>query len=117
MKQNRPYPILSVSRKAERSVLAGHPWIYDVEIRQINGTPLPRDKGGHSSQSDDPQSDDHQRAAVPDASSLWPANGSIVDVVTEGGKYLGTGFLSLHSKIRVRLISRNANDRFDAAFW
>ncbi len=117
MKQNRPYPILSVSRKAERSVLAGHPWIYDAEIRQINGTPLPRAKGGHSSPSDDPQSDDPQSAAVPDASSLWPANGSIVDVVTEGGKYLGTGFLSLHSKIRVRLISRNANDRFDAAFW
>ena len=25
--------------------------------------------------------------------------------------------MSLHSKIRVRLISRNANDTFDAAFW
>ena len=33
------------------------------------------------------------------------------------GAYLGTGFLSLKSKIRVRLISRNANDTFDAAFW
>ena len=31
--------------------------------------------------------------------------------------YLGTGFISLKSKIRVRLISRNANDTFDAAFW
>ena len=28
-----------------------------------------------------------------------------------------TGFLSQQSKIRVRLISRNANDRFDEAFW
>lgn len=44
-------------------------------------------------------------------------NGGLVDAVSEKGKYLGTGFLSLQSKIRVRLISRNANDRFDEAFW
>ena len=44
-------------------------------------------------------------------------NGGLVDVVSKKGRYLGTGFLSEHSKIRVRLISRNANDRFDAAFW
>ena len=44
-------------------------------------------------------------------------NGALVDAVSEKGKYLGTGFLSLQSKIRVRLVSRNANDAFDAAFW
>lgn len=44
-------------------------------------------------------------------------NGSHVDAVTKGGKYLGTGFLSQNSKIRVRLVSRNANDTFDTAFW
>ena len=44
-------------------------------------------------------------------------NGGFVDAVNEKGKYLGTGFLSEKSKIRVRLLSRNANDRFDAAFW
>ena len=44
-------------------------------------------------------------------------NGSLVDAVSEKGKYLGTGFLSRQSKIRVRLVSRNANDRFDQAFW
>ena len=44
-------------------------------------------------------------------------NGVLVDAVSEKGKYLGTGFLSRKSKIRVRLISRNTNDRFDAAFW
>ena len=46
-----------------------------------------------------------------------PENGALVDAVSEKGKYLGTGFLSLRSKIRIRLVSRNANDRFDAAFW
>jgi 23S rRNA (cytosine1962-C5)-methyltransferase len=44
-------------------------------------------------------------------------NGALVDAVSEKGKYLGTGFLSRRSKIRIRLVSRNANDRFDEAFW
>ena len=44
-------------------------------------------------------------------------NGALVDAVSEKGKYLGTGFLSLNSKIRIRLISRNANDKFDETFW
>ena len=44
-------------------------------------------------------------------------NGALVDAVSEKGKYLGTGFLSRNSKIRIRLVSRNANDRFDEAFW
>lgn len=46
-----------------------------------------------------------------------PANGALVDVVSAKGRYLGTGLLSQHSKIRVRLLSRNANDRFDENFW
>ena len=46
-----------------------------------------------------------------------PENGGLVDVLSKKGRYLGTGFLSQQSKIRVRLLSRNANDRFDEAFW
>ena len=46
-----------------------------------------------------------------------PENGKLVDILNKKGRYLGTGFLSEQSKIRVRLISRNANDRFDEAFW
>ena len=45
------------------------------------------------------------------------ANGDLVDVVTSKGKYLGTGFANDHSKIRVRIISTNTNDKFDEAFW
>lgn len=43
--------------------------------------------------------------------------GDIVDVVNEKGRYLGTGFANDISKIRVRIVSHNANDRFDEAFW
>lgn len=46
-----------------------------------------------------------------------PAAGGLVDVVSKKGRYLGTGLFSPQSKIRIRLISRNANDTFDAAFW
>lgn len=46
-----------------------------------------------------------------------PENGSLVDVVSEKGKYIGTGFYNDHSKIRVHLLSYNANDRFDEAFF
>ena len=44
-------------------------------------------------------------------------NGALADAVSEKGRYLGTGFVSRESKIRLRLISRNANDRFDETFW
>lgn len=44
-------------------------------------------------------------------------NGGLVDVLSRKGRYLGTGMVSEVSKIRVRLLSRNANDRFDEAFW
>lgn len=44
-------------------------------------------------------------------------NGDIVDVFTEKGSWMGSGFINDNSKIRVRIISRNTNDRFDEAFW
>lgn len=84
MKNNRPYPIVHISKKGERSILSGHPWVYDTEVSPICD-------------------------CVKD--------GDLVDVISERGKYLATGFLNRASKIRVRILSRNANDRFDAAFW
>ena len=85
MKQQRPYPVYAVTPKAERSLNAGHPWVYGEEI-----------------------------TTQPETA---PENGTLVDVVSRRGSYLGTGLLSLHSKIRVRILSRNANDRFDQDFW
>ena len=45
------------------------------------------------------------------------AQGDIVDVYSKKGKYLGSGFINDASKLRIRLLSRNPNDRFDEAFW
>jgi 23S rRNA (cytosine1962-C5)-methyltransferase len=83
MKQERSYPRVTITGKAERSIKNGHPWVYGQEIRKIEGQ---------------------------------PEQGGLVDVMA-GNAYLGTGFYNEASKITVRLISRNANDVFDAAFW
>ena len=51
--------------------------------------------------------------AVDDAAE----DGGLVDVVSRRGSWLGCGFYNSRSKIRVRLLSRNANDDFSDAFW
>ena len=84
MKQERIYPKITVTKKAEAALAGGHPWVYDAELLNVEGE---------------------------------LENGGRVDVLSLKGKYLGTGCLSETSKIRIRLISRNANDTFDEAFW
>lgn len=44
-------------------------------------------------------------------------NGDVVDVYSQKERYLGSGYINDNSKIRVRVISRNANDKFDEAFY
>lgn len=46
-----------------------------------------------------------------------PENGALVDAVSEKGTYLGTGILSLNSKIRIRILDRNANESFGEEFF
>ena len=99
MKQERSYPKVIVSPKGERSVLYGHPWIYDQEVSLPEEGKCPED--GEKRPID----------------GKHPEDGMLVDAVSTKGAYLGTGFYNSHSKIRVRLISRNANDTFDAAFF
>jgi len=88
MKQSRGLAKVTVTPKAEKSILSGHPWVYNTEVLRLEPDP-----------------------------SVPFTNGDLVDVVNAKGSWLGTGFYNEISKIRVRLISRNANDTFDAAFW
>ncbi len=90
MKQIRPYPQVTVTRKAARSLAGGHPWVFEGEVVRVD--PAPSD-------------------------GTPVTNGCLVDVVEENGTWQGTGLISQQSKIRVRILSRNANDRFDDAFW
>ena len=90
MKQLRPFPQTVITKKGARFLAAGNVWVYDAEVLEVRPAPL----DGHAVE-----------------------NGELVDVVDEKGTYLGTGPISLQSKIRVRIVSTNANDRFDEAFW
>ena len=40
-----------------------------------------------------------------------------MDVFEENGTWQGTGLLSAQSKIRVRIVTHNSNDRVDEGFW
>ena len=51
------------------------------------------------------------------SSSEIPENGGIVDVFSRKSRYIGSGFYNSDSKIAVRLLSTNANERFDEAFF
>lgn len=84
MKTERKYPSLTVTKKAEKALKSGHPWVYDAEITATEGN---------------------------------IENGCIVDVFSEKHTYLGSGLYSEMSKIRVRILSSNANDVYDDAFF
>ena len=38
-KPHRPYPRAEVSRRAQAELRAGHPWVFEGELRAIEGTP------------------------------------------------------------------------------
>lgn len=84
MKKERLFKALTVSKKAEASIRAGHPWVYDTEIET-------------------------------DLTGIQ--NGELADIFSKKNSYLGTGIVSLKSKIRVRILSNNANETFDENFW
>ena len=44
-------------------------------------------------------------------------NGDLCIVCSEKGRYLGTGFYNDASKLKVQLVSRNANDTINTEFW
>ena len=85
MKATRIYPTVTVTRKAQNALEAGHPWVYDTEITAQSADTI--------------------------------ENGALTDVLSDKGRFLGTGVYSQKSKIRVRVLSRNANDKFDTDFF
>ncbi len=84
MKNDRKFPGVRVTKKAEISIKNGHPWVYGEEITEgeekLSGQLL-------------------------------------ADVFSQKGSYLGTGFVSMKSKIRIRILANNANESFGETFW
>ncbi|MBQ7932123.1 MAG: rRNA large subunit methyltransferase I, partial [Clostridia bacterium] len=74
-------PKIFITEKGERHARSGHPWVFEGEVVRTEDN---------------------------------PSDGGLVTVFTEprnGGKakFSGSGYYNSHSKIRVRLISTNAN--------
>lgn len=84
MKTERSYPAVVIHQRGAERAKAGHPWVFDNEIRHIDKV---------------------------------PEDGGLCDVLSPKGRYLGTGFYNGSSKIRVRIISQNANDDFSPDFY
>ena len=87
--KNRVFPRANITVKGENALRGGHPWVYADEVVSL----------------------------LPCPAGNLPADGGLVDVYSAKDKYLGTGFYNSRSKIRIRILSRNANDTFDEAYW
>ena len=97
MKTERTFPRATVTEKAEGALKRGHPWVYDTEITEFAGSKIKDGILGSAADSIE--------------------NGALVDVFSQKSRYLGTGFLSKSSKIRIRVLSNNANETFAPGFW
>ena len=84
MKTERKFPYVLITKKQEKTIRSGHPWVYEDEIEEC---------------------------------STEIENGSLVDVLSEKRQYLGTGIYSATSKIRIRILDKNANESFEEAFF
>ncbi len=82
-------PKIFITEKGERHAKTGHPWVFEGEVVRAGGSP----------------------------SGAMPEDGGLVHVFSPKERYLGTGYYNSRSKIRVRILSANANDRFDADFY
>ena len=80
MKQARPYPKATITKKAARTLAQGYLWVFEGEVGSI----------------------------APAAGERPVENGAIVDLFEENGTWQGAGLLSEESKIRVRVLSKNA---------
>lgn len=87
--REQPAGIVRINEKAERALRSGYVFVFDSDVTGI-----------------EPLTD---RNAV--------ADGDLVTIRDVKGRCVGTGFWNAKSRMRVRLISRNANDQFTDAFW
>ena len=90
------FPRVFLNKNEEKEVLQGFPWVFDNEISHLK---YKNEEGGEW------KTDSLKDAAV--------ENGSLVEVYTKAGGYLGCGILNKHSKITVRIIERMHADQFE----
>ena len=103
MKTNRPYPMAFITPKGERACRAGHPWVYDAEVERIRSGRDPKEAARTWKESI--ESGGITRKTAPSSTCSHAKAHTLAQVSSQ------------QSKIRIRLLSTNANDAFDSAFW
>lgn len=87
--EERPCGLLRINDKAATALRGGYVFLFDGDVTAVEPSP----------------------------DGTTPADGDLVTLRDPKGRFVGTGFYNSHSRMRVRLVSRNANDRFTPAFW
>lgn len=97
------FPRVFLKNKEEKEVQQGYPWVFDNEISHFKHRPDERSEWKNEELKD---------CTVPD--------GSVVEVYTKAGGFLGTGIINRKSKITIRIIdSEHADKIFEDvnAYW
>ncbi len=88
------FPRVFLKSKEEKEIQQGYPWAFDNEISHIKH-----------------RKDEKSEWKNEDLADCSLADGSVVEVYTKAGGFLGTGVLNRKSKITIRLISADHADQ------
>ena len=100
---NNNFPRVFLKSGEEKELKQGFPWVFDNEISHVKH-----------------RSDERSEWKVEDFSACTVEDGSVVEVYTKSGGFIGTGVLNRKSKITVRLIDALHADQVmadPAAYW
>ena len=88
------FPRVFLKNKEEKEVQQGYPWVFDNEISHVKH-----------------RKDEKSEWKNEDLASCTLSDGSVVEVYTKAGGFLGTGVINRKSKITIRLISSEHADQ------
>lgn len=88
------FPRVFLKKGEENELKQGFPWVFDNEISHVKH-----------------RSDEKSEWKVEDFSSCSVTDGSVVEVYTKAGGFLGTGVFNRKSKITVRMIDSEHADQ------
>ena len=89
--------------KEEKEIKQGFPWVFDNEIEIVKREWL-TETGAHQSSQEKLENTKLE-------------DGSVVEVLSKSGLYLGTGVFNKKSKITVRIMSKNRGENFGYDFF
>ncbi len=97
------FPRVFLNKNEEKEVQQGFPWVFDNEISHLKY-----------------RNDDKSEWKTQNLTECSVANGTVVEVYTKAGGFLGCGIINKNSKITVRIVSNDHADQLlkdTKQFW